>query len=70
MTRTGPALTSREVEHVEVLGNSLRAGRLRDRGTLPLQVSAQHHLRRCLAVRLADAGDGRVVEGSCHPRTT
>src|SRR3954453_3806691 len=49
-----------EVENVEVLGDALGAHRLRDCRAALLDVPAQHHLRGCLSVRLADAEDGRV----------
>ena len=39
-----------------------RLGRLRDHRAALLEVPAQHHLRRRLAVRLGDPGDGRVFE--------
>ena len=51
-----------EVEHVEVLRDAVRLGRLRDDGAALLQVPAQHHLRRGLAVGLGDLADHRVLE--------
>ena len=53
-----------EVEDVEVLGDAVRLGRLRDDRAALLQVPAQHHLRRRLAVRLGDLADDRVLEGA------
>jgi carbonic anhydrase/acetyltransferase-like protein (isoleucine patch superfamily) len=53
-----------EVEHVEVLGDPFGPYRLRDRGAAFLQVPADHHLRRGLAVGGGDRSDGRVVEGA------
>src|SRR4051812_661246 len=50
-----------EVEDVEVLGDAVRLGRLRDDRAALLQVPAQHHLRRRLPARLGDAGDDWVL---------
>jgi hypothetical protein len=49
-------------EDVEVLGDAVGLGRLGDDGAALLQVPAQHHLRRGLAVRLRDATDDRVLQ--------
>ena len=53
-----------EVEDVEVLGDAVRLGRLRDDRAALLQVPAQHDLGRGLAVRLGDLADDRVLEGA------
>ena len=55
-----------EVEDVEVLRDPVRLGRLRDHRAALLQVPAQHHLGRGLAVRLGDAADDRVLAGCCR----
>ena len=53
-----------EVEDVEVLGDAVRLGRLRDDRAALLQVPAQHHLGRGLVVRLGDLADDRVLQGA------
>jgi hypothetical protein len=53
-----------EVEDVEVLRDPLWLRRLRDHRTAPLQVPAQHHLRRGLVMGLGDATDHRVLQGA------
>jgi hypothetical protein len=51
-----------EVEHVEVLGDAVSLGRLRDGRATLLQVPAEHDLRRALGVRLGDPEDDPVLE--------
>src|SRR4051794_26447278 len=51
-----------EVEDVDVLGDPPGLGRLRNDGATLLQMPAQHHLRRALAVRLGDLADNRVLQ--------
>src|SRR4029079_18086309 len=51
-----------EVEHVDVLGDAVWCRGLGDSGASLLQVPAQHHLGRGLAVRLGDAADHRVLK--------
>ena len=51
-----------EVEHIDVLGDPLRVGRLRDNRAALLQVLAQHDLGRSLLVALAR----RAMTGSCR----
>ena len=53
-----------EAEDVEVLGDPRRRDRLRDHLAALLEVPAQHHLRRRLAVRGGDLADHRVLEGA------
>src|SRR6201996_9698410 len=53
-----------EVEDVEVLGEAVRLGRLRDDRAALLDVPAQHDLGRALGVGLGDADDGRVFQGA------
>src|SRR5690349_135179 len=51
-----------EAEDVEVLGDSLGRHRLRDHDVAELEVPADHHLTRGLAVPLRDLDDRGVVE--------
>ena len=53
-----------EVEDVEVLGDALGLGGLRDDRPSVLQAPAQHDLGGALAVRLGDLADHRVLEGA------
>src|SRR6185312_12868843 len=51
-----------EVEHVEVLADSLRRDRLRDHDVAELQVPANHDLPRAAPVTLGDLYDRGLVE--------
>src|SRR5690349_1532332 len=53
-----------EVEDVEILGDALWLDRLRNRGATFLQVPAQHHLSRRLAVLPRDLEQRLVVEAA------
>lgn len=62
-----PAAGDFEVEDIEVLGDPLGPGGLRDRGVALLQVLAQHDLRGRLAVLTADFKECGVLEGTLLP---
>src|SRR4051812_19997746 len=51
-----------EVEDVDVLGDAVRLGRLRDDRASVLDAPAEHHLGRGLAVRLGDLRDDGVPQ--------
>ena len=53
-----------EVEEVQILYHSLLVNGLRDDDYIALQQPAQGYLCSCLAVFLANLGEGRVGSGS------
>jgi hypothetical protein len=53
-----------EVEHVDVLSDPLRFGRLRDDLAALLQMPAQHDLGGSLVVGLGDVADDRILKGA------